>query len=76
MYCNHPDLRQFIFFQEIFHKNSKIIHLYCFSQYKKYLCKMFSLWTSHFKSARDLYPFIIYLLNYFQGLTHSHIEYP
>ena len=33
-----PELLQFIFFQEIFHRNSHIIHRYCFSQYQKYLC--------------------------------------
>ena len=36
---------QFIFFQEIFHKNSQTIHLYCFSHYQKYICQIFSLWT-------------------------------
>ena len=28
MSLNHPELWQFIFFQEIFHKNSQTIHLY------------------------------------------------
>ena len=26
---NHPELLQFIFFSNIFHKNSQTIHLYC-----------------------------------------------
>ena len=42
---NQPEPWQFIFFQEtweIFHKNSRTIHLYCFSQYQKYLCKKYS----------------------------------
>ena len=30
---NHKELWQFIFFQEIFNKNSQIVHLYCFWQY-------------------------------------------
>ena len=34
---NHSELWQYIFFQEIFPKNIQTIHLYCFSQYRKYL---------------------------------------
>ena len=40
---NHPELRQFIFIQEIFHKNRQIIHsivLVIISS--KYLCKIYS----------------------------------
>ena len=33
---NHPELWLFVFIQELFHKKSQIIHLYCFSQYVKY----------------------------------------
>ena len=39
-----PELLQFIHFQEIFHKNSQIIYLYCFSLYQKKLCIIFLLW--------------------------------
>ena len=39
---NHPEHRQVIFFQQIFQKISQTIHLYCFSQYRKYLYKIFS----------------------------------
>ena len=45
---NHPELWQFIFFQEIFDKNSQTIRLYCFTRYQKYLCKIFPLWTYPF----------------------------
>ena len=44
-YFNHPQLLTFVFFQEIFNKSRQTIHEYCFKQYKKYLCKIFSLWT-------------------------------
>ena len=37
MLLNQPEICQFIFLREIFHKKSKTIHLYCFSQYQKYL---------------------------------------
>ena len=48
---NHPELRQFTVFQEIFHKNTKTICLHCFSQYQKYLCRLFSL-RIYFKRER------------------------
>ena len=34
---NHPEFLQFIFFQEILHTNSQTIHVFCFSQYQKYI---------------------------------------
>ena len=46
---NHPDLWLFIFFHEKYFTriaNSITIHLYCFSQYQKYLCKVFTLWRT------------------------------
>ena len=33
LFLNQSELRQFIFFQEIFHENSQTKHLNCFSQY-------------------------------------------
>ena len=39
---NHPELWQFIFFKDIFHKNSQTIYMYCFSQYQKYLREILS----------------------------------
>ena len=41
---NHLELSQFIFFKEIFQKNNQAVYV-LFSQYQKYLCKIFSLWT-------------------------------
>ena len=56
---NHPELLQFIFFQEIFHKNSQSIHLYCFSQYQKYFSNIIilivdlSTWNECWKERND-----------------------
>ena len=38
-------LRQLIFFQELFHKKRQTTNLFCYIQYQKYLCNIFSLWT-------------------------------
>ena len=38
---NYPELGQFIYVQEKFYKKSQTIHLYCFGQYQKYVCKVF-----------------------------------
>ena len=39
--------------RKIFHKKSQTIHLYCFNQYQKYLCKIFSLWTYPLRKMND-----------------------